>query len=143
MNISRRSFLKLAALSTAAVAVSASLTGCATPWTPSLTITYQEVAASEGAGLFTTTIKTRHKQEQWANGKKVAVSGEKFVVNTLQELDGYKTEKQIIDKITAALDKDYPFTEYKKKVTLVTENPEINKSFNSYTVTIEFKVEDV
>lgn len=29
MNISRRSFLKLAALSTAAVAVSASMTGCA------------------------------------------------------------------------------------------------------------------
>ena len=52
MNISRRSFLKLAALSTAAVAVSASLTGCATPWTPSLTITYQEVAASKDAKTF-------------------------------------------------------------------------------------------
>lgn len=140
MNISRRSFLKLAALSTAAVAVSASLTGCATPWTPSLTITYQEVAASEGDKLFTMTTKTRTGREPWENGKKVAVSGEKFVVNTLQELDGYKTEKQIIDKITAALDKDYPFTEYKKKVTLVTANPEINKSFNSYAVTIEFKV---
>lgn len=143
MNISRRSFLKLAALSTAAVAVSASLTGCTTPWTPSLTITYQEVAASKDAKLFTMTTKTRHECEPWENGKKVAVSGEKFVVNTLQELDGYKTEKQIIDKITAALDKDYPFTAYKKKVTLVTENPEINKSFNSYAVTIEFKVEDV
>lgn len=142
MNISRRSFLKLAALSTAAVAVSASLTGCATPWTPSLTITYQEVEVSEGAGLFTE-IKTRTGREPWENGKKVAVSGEKFVVNTLKELDGYKTNQQIIDKITAALDKDYPFTEYKKKVTLVTENPEINKSFNSYAVTIEFKVEDV
>ena len=140
MNISRRSFLKLAALSTAAVAVSASLTGCATPWTPSLTITYQEVAASKDAKLFTMTTKTRHECEPWENGKKVAVSGEKFVVNTLQELDGYKTEKQIIDKITAALDKDYPFTEYKKKVTLVKANPEINKSFNSYAVTIEFKV---
>lgn len=142
MNISRRSFLKLAALSTAAVAVSASMTGCATPWTPSLTITYQEVEASEGAGLFTMTTKTRTGREPWENGKKVAVSGEKFVVNTLQELDGYKTEKQIIDKITAALDKDYPFTEYKKKVTLVTANPEINKSFNSYAITIEFKVVD-
>lgn len=139
MNISRRSFLKLAALSTAAVAVSASMTGCATPWTPSLTITYQEVAA-EGAELFTTTVKTRDEQKPWENGKKVAVSGEKFVVNTLQELDGYKTEKQIIDKITAALDKDYPLTENKKKVTLVTANPEINKSFNSYAITIEFKV---
>lgn len=139
MNISRRSFLKLAALSTAAVAVSASMTGCATPWTPSLTITYQEVAA-EGAELFTTTVKTRDEQKPWENGKKVAVSGEKFVVNTLQELDGYKTEKQIIDKITAALDKDYPLTENKKKVTLVKANPEINKSFNSYAITIEFKV---
>lgn len=86
------------------------------------------------------TTKTRHECEPWENGKKVAVSGEKFVVNTLQELDGYKTEKQIIDKITAALDKDYPLTEYKKKVTLVKANPEINKSFNSYAVTIEFKV---
>lgn len=139
MNISRRSFLKLAALSTAAVAVSASLTGCATPWTPSLTITYQEVAASEGAKLFTETEKTRNGRKPWENGKKVAVSGEKFVVNTLQELDGYKTEKQIIDKITAALDEDYPLTEKKKKVTLVNANPEINKSFNSYAITIEFK----
>lgn len=140
MNISRRSFLKLAALSTAAVAVSASMTGCATPWTPSLTITYQEVAASEGAKLFTETEKTRNGRKPWENGKKVAVSGEKFVVNTLQELDGYKTEKQIIDKITAALDEDYPLTEKKKKVTLVNANPEINKSFNSYAITIEFKV---
>ena len=143
MNISRRSFLKLAALSTAAVAVSASMTGCATPWTPSLTITYQEVKASEDAKLFTKATKTRNGCKEWENGKKVAVSGEKFVTNTLRELDGYKTNQQIIDKITAALDKDYPFTEYKKKVTLVTENPEINKSFNSYAVTIEFKVEDV
>ena len=143
MNISRRSFLKLAALSTAAVAVSASMTGCATPWTPSLTITYQEVKASEDAELFTKATKTRNGCKGRENGKKVAVSGEKFVTNTLRELDGYKTNQQIIDKITAALDKDYPFTEYKKKVTLVTENPEINKSFNSYAVTIEFKVEDV
>lgn len=143
MNISRRSFLKLAALSTAAVAVSASLTGCATPWTPSLTITYQEVEASEGAGLFTTTTKTRNKHEPWANGKKVAVSGEKFVTNTLKELDGYKTDEQIINKITAALDEDYPFHDMKKKVTLVNADPEINKSFNSYAITIEFKVENV
>lgn len=138
MNISRRSFLKLAALSTAAVAVSASMTGCATPWTPSLTITYQEVAASEGAKLFTTTTKTLNKCEPWANGKKVAVSGEKFVVNTLKELDGYKTDDQIIKKITDALKEDYPFEG--KKVTLVNANPEINKSFNSYAITIEFKV---
>lgn len=143
MNISRRSFLKLAALSTAAVAVSASLTGCATPWTPSLTITYQEVAASKDAKLFTMTTKTRNECEPWENGKKVAVSGEKFVVNTLKELDGYKTDEQIINKITAALKKDYPFDDKKNQVILVNANPEINKSFNSYAITIEFKVKSV
>ena len=141
MNISRRSFLKLAALSTAAVAVSASMTGCATPWTPSLTITYQEVEATKGAGLFTTTKKAKNGHKQWENGKKVAVSGEKFVTKTLKELDGYKTDKQIIEKITAALKEDYPFDG--KKVTLVNADPEINKSLNSYAITIEFNVENV
>ena len=141
MNISRRSFLKLAALSTAAVAVSASMTGCATPWTPSLTITYQEVAA-DGEKLFTMTTKALNGHEQWENGKKVAVSGEKFVTNTLKELDGYKTDEEIINKITAALKEDYPFDDKKKKVTLVKADPEINKSFNSYAITIEFKVVD-
>ena len=138
MNISRRSFLKLAALSTAAVAVSASMTGCATPWTPSLTITYQEVEASKGAGLFTTTTSAKDGHKQWEKGKKVAVSGEKFVTNTLKELDGYKTDKQIIEKITAALKEDYSFEG--KKVTLVNADPEINKSFNTYAITIEFNV---
>ena len=141
MNISRRSFLKLAALSTAAVAVSASMTGCATPWTPSLTITYQEVEATKGAGLFTTTKKAKNGHKQWENGKKVAVSGEKFIANTLKELDGYKTDKQIIEKITAALKEDYPFDG--KKVTLVNADPEINKSLNSYAITIEFNVVNV
>ena len=142
MNISRRSFLKMAGLTTVAVAVSASMTGCATPWTPSLTITYQEVAA-DGKKLFTMTTKTLSEHERWENGKKVAVSGEKFVTDTLQELDGYKTEEQIIQKITAALKEDYPFDDKKKKVTLVNAEPEINKSFNSYAITIEFKVESV
>ena len=138
MNISRRSFLKLAALSTAAVAVSASMTGCATPWTPSLTITYQEVEASKGAGLFTTTTSAKDGHKQWEKGKKVAVSGEKFVTKTLKELDGYKTDKQIIEKITAALKEDYNFDG--KKVTLVNADPTINQSFNTYAITIEFKV---
>ena len=142
MILSRRSFLKLAALSTAAVAVSASMTGCATPWTPSLTITYQEVKASDSAKLFTTTTKTWSGHKQWENGKKVAVSGEKFVTNALKELDGYKTNEQIINKITAALNEDYPFVDT-KKITLVNANPEINKSFSSYAVTIKFTVENV
>ena len=138
MNISRRSFLKLAGLTTVAVAVSASMTGCATPWTPSLTITYQEVEASKGAGLFTTTTSAKDGHKQWEKGKKVAVSGEKFVTKTLKELDGYKTNEQIINKITAALKEDYNFDG--KKVTLENADPTINQSLNSYAITIEFKV---
>ena len=140
MNISRRSFLKLAALSTAAVAVSASMTGCATPWTPSLTIVYQEEKTGESYAFTGNDANVKAGGKKWENGKKVAVSGEKFVTNTLRELDGYKTDEEIINKITAALKEDYPFDG--KKVILVTANPEINKSFNSYAITIEFKVVD-
>ena len=72
MNISRRSFLKLAALSTAAVAVSASMTGCATVFTPNLSITYQEVdenGADKKDGA--TNGKTG-----WTDGKKVISGGD-------------------------------------------------------------------
>ena len=72
MNISRRSFLKLAALSTAAVAVSASMTGCATVFTPNLSITYQEVDAQG-------TVKTdgiTKGAEGWTDGKKVVSGGD-------------------------------------------------------------------
>lgn len=140
MNISRRSFLKLAALSTAAVAVSASMTGCATPWTPSLTIVYQEEKTGESYAFTGNDANVKAGGKKWENGKKVAVSGEKFVTNTLRELDGYKTDEEIIDKITAALKEDYSFDG--KKVTLVKADPEINKSFNTYAITIEFKVEN-
>ena len=140
MNISRRSFLKLAALSTAAVAVSASMTGCATPWTPSLTIVYQEEKTGESYAFTGNDANVKAGGKKWENGKKVAVSGEKFVTNTLKELDGYKTDEEIIDKITAALKEDYSFDG--KKVTLVKADPEINKSFNTYAITIEFKVEN-
>ena len=37
---------------------------------------------------------------------------------------------------------DYPFDDKTKKVTLVNADPEINKSFNTYAITIEFKVEN-
>ena len=140
MNISRRSFLKLAALSTAAVAVSASMTGCATPWTPSLTIVYQEEKTGESYAFTGNDANVKAGGKKWENGKKVAVSGEKFVTNTLKELDGYKTDEEIIDKITAALKEDYSFDG--KKVTLVKADPEINKSFNTYAITIEVKVEN-
>lgn len=72
MNISRRSFLKLAALSTAAVAVSASMTGCATVFTPNLSITYQEVTEQ---GEVNKNGVTKDKTG-WKDGKKVISGGD-------------------------------------------------------------------
>lgn len=72
MNISRRSFLKLAALSTAAVAVSASMTGCASVFTPNLSITYQEV---DKTGAVKTDGVTKNVKG-WTDGKKVISGGD-------------------------------------------------------------------
>ena len=72
MNISRRSFLKLAALSTAAVAVSASMTGCATVFTPNLSITYQEVDENGAVKKDGAT----NGKTGWTDGKKVISGGD-------------------------------------------------------------------
>ena len=72
MNISRRSFLKLAALSTAAVAVSASMTGCASVFTPNLSITYQEVTEQGEVNENGVTKDVKG----WTDGKKVISGGD-------------------------------------------------------------------
>lgn len=72
MNISRRSFLKLAALSTAAVAVSASMTGCANVFTPNLSITYQEVTEQGEVNKNGVTKDVKG----WTDGKKVISGGD-------------------------------------------------------------------
>lgn len=72
MNISRRSFLKLAALSTAAVAVSASMTGCASVFTPNLSITYQEVDENGAVKKDGVT----NGKTGWTDGKKVISGGD-------------------------------------------------------------------
>lgn len=72
MNISRRSFLKLAALSTAAVAVSASMTGCASVFTPNLSITYQEVTEQGEVNKNGAT----NGKTGWKDGKKVISGGD-------------------------------------------------------------------
>lgn len=74
MNISRRSFLKLAALSTAAVAVSASMTGCASVFTPNLSITYQEVDAQGEVNKNGVTKDLTEKG--WKDGQKVISGGD-------------------------------------------------------------------
>ena len=72
MNISRRSFLKMAALSTAAVAVSASMTGCASVFTPNLSITSQEVTEQGEVNKNGVTKDVKG----WTDGKKVISGGD-------------------------------------------------------------------
>ena len=79
MNISRRSFLKLAALSTAAVAVSASMTGCANAsfFSPNVSVVLQEKATTDGKYAFTgieSNLINTTDHKIWEKGSKVASS---------------------------------------------------------------------
>ena len=124
MNISRRSFLKLAALSTAAVAVSASMTGCANAsfFSPNVSVVLQEKAAADGKYAFTGEARnlintTEHKI--WEKGSKVASSENVSLTNR-----DNKTEKMTADNakklVEDTLKKDYNMTG--KTVTLDTSN---------------------
>lgn len=76
MNISRRSFLKLAALSTAAVAVSASMTGCANAsfFSPNVSVVLQEKKVN-GAYAFTGNKDNLLADKTlWKDGSKVVSS---------------------------------------------------------------------
>lgn len=141
MNISRRSFLKLAALSTAAVAVSASMTGCATPWTPSLTIVYQEEKTGESyafTGNANNLINaTDHKI--WENGKKTAQSKDQFFLDLLKDLENWSDDDKVTTKIADELAKDYKMDG--KKVTIFGD-PQVNSSATAHTITFIFKVEN-
>ena len=141
MNISRRSFLKLAALSTAAVAVSASMTGCATPWTPNLTIVYQEEKTGESyafTGNANPLINaTDHKI--WENGKKTVQSKDQFFLDLLKDLKNWSDNDEVAKKITAELAKDYTMTS--KKVTIV-DKPKVESKTTAHTITFIFKVEE-
>lgn len=139
MNISRRSFLKLAALSTAAVAVSASMTGCATPWTPNLTIVYQEKKTDDA---YTFTGNTGNlidstKNKIWKDGKKTVQSKEQFFLDLLKDLENWTDNDEVAKKITAELAKDYTMTG--KKVTVV--DAKNNDTATAHTITFIFKVE--
>ena len=141
MNISRRSFLKLAALSTAAVAVSASMTGCANAsfFSPNVSVVLQEKKVT-GAYAFTgdkdnlLTGKTL-----WKDGSKVASSENVSLTNVAN-----KTEKMTADNakqlVEDTLKKDYNMTG--KTVTLDTSNSYKFKAMDPshYVLTIIFTV---
>ena len=140
MNISRRSFLKLAALSTAAVAVSASLTGCATPWTPSLTIVYQEEKTGESyafTGSADNLIDST-KNKIWEDGKKTVQSKEQFFLDLLKDLQNWSDNDEVAKKITAELAKDYKMDG--KMVTDV--EPTVKSTATAHTITFTFKVKE-
>lgn len=144
MNISRRSFLKLAALSTAAVAVSASMTGCANAsfFSPNVSVVLQEKAAADGKYAFTGEARnlintTEHKI--WEKGSKVASSENVSLTNR-----DNKTEKMTADNakklVEDTLKKDYNMTG--KTVTLDASNSFKFKAQDPshYVLTITFTV---
>lgn len=140
MNISRRSFLKLAALSTAAVAVSASMTGCATPWTPNLTIVYQEEKTGESYAFTgnANNLIDSTKNKIWENGKKTVQSKDQFFLDLLKDLKNWSDNDEVAKKITAELAKDYTMTS--KKVTVT--DAKSDSSATAHTITFIFKVEN-
>lgn len=144
MNISRRSFLKLAALSTAAVAVSASMTGCSGTsfFNPNVSVVLQEKATADGKYAFTGEARnlintTDHKI--WEKGSKVASSENVSLTNR-----DNKTEKMTADNakklVEDTLKKDYNMTG--KTVTLDASNSFKFKAQDPshYVLTITFTV---
>lgn len=130
MNISRRSFLKLAALSTAAVAVSASMTGCANAsfFSPNVSVVLQEKATADGKYAFTGEKSNLLADKTiWKDGSKVASSENVSLTNR-----DNKTEKMTADNAKKLVEKTLK-EDYKldgKKVTLDT------------TGSFEFKAQD-
>lgn len=141
MNISRRSFLKLAALSTAAVAVSASMTGCATVLKPNVSVVLQEKANSEGKYAFTGDAKNLiadHKA--WEKGRKVASSEEVSLAKLADKIKDMTAEsaKKLVKDTLA---KDYKVDS--KTINLDTQDAALKfeaTNATHYVLTITFTV---
>lgn len=136
MNISRRSFLKLAALSTAAVAVSTSMTGCATVFTPNLTIVYQEEKTGESYAFTGNDANVKAGGKKWENGKKTVQSKDQFFLDLLKDLNNWSDKDEVAKKISAELAKDYTMTG--KKITI--GEPTVKSTATAHTITFIFKV---
>ena len=145
MNISRRSFLKLAALSTAAVAVSASMTGCSGTsfFNPNVSVVLQEKKVN-GAYVFTGNKDnlidtTEHKI--WENGSKVASSENVPLTdlnNKIQAMANADAKKLVED----TLKKDYKM-DGKEVIFGTTKSFEfVAQDPSHHVLTITFKVKD-
>ena len=139
MNISRRSFLKLAALSTAAVAVSASMTGCSSVLKPNVSVVLQEKKVN-GAYAFTGDAKNLLADKTiWKDGSKVASSEDVSLAKLADKITKMATTdaKKLVED---TLKKDYNMTG--KTVTLDTSNSFEFKAQDPshYVLTITFTV---
>lgn len=122
MNISRRSFLKLAALSTAAVAVSASMTGCANApfFSPNVSVVLQEKATTDGKYAFTgieSNLINTTDHKIWEKGSKVA-SSENVSMTKLADKIKDMANASAQELVEKTLKEDYKLDG--KKVTLDT-----------------------
>lgn len=142
MNISRRSFLKLAALSTAAVAVSASMTGCANAsfFSPNVSVVLQEKAAADGKYAFTGEKSNLLADKAiWKDGSKVA-SSENVSMTKLADKIKDMANASAQELVEKTLKEDYKLDG--KKVTLDTTGSFKFKAQDPshYVLTITFTV---
>ena len=144
MILSRRSFLKLAALSTAAVAVSASMTGCSGTsfFNPNVSVVLQEKATADGKYAFTGEASnlintTEHKI--WEKGSKVASSENVPMTNLANKIkDMANADAQKL--VAETLKKDYKMDGKTVKLDTAESLKFVAQDPSHYVLTITFTV---
>lgn len=143
MNISRRSFLKLAALSTAAVAVSASMTGCSGTsfFNPNVSVVLQEKKVN-GAYAFTGNKDNLLADKTlWKDGSKV-VSSENVPMTNLTNKIKAMTNADAKKLLEDTLKKDYKLDGKTVKLGTTESFEFVAQDPSHYVLTITFKVEE-
>ena len=141
MNISRRSFLKLAALSTAAVAVSASMTGCsnASILNPNVSIVLQEKKVNEAYAFTGDSANLLADKTLWKDGSKVA-SSENVSLAKLPEKIKDMANKDAKKLVEDTLKKDYKMDNKEVKLDTDAAFKFDAKDPSHYVLTITFTV---
>ncbi len=141
MNISRRSFLKLAALSTAAVAVFASMTGCSGTsfFNPNVSVVLQEKKVN-GAYAFTGNKDNLLADKTlWKDGSKVASSENVSLTNRdnkIQNMTNADAQKLVAE----TLKKDYKMDGKTVKLDTTESLKFVAQDPSHYVLTITFTV---
>ena len=144
MILSRRSFLKLAALSTAAVAVSASMTGCSGTsfFNPNVSVVLQEKATADGKYAFTgeaSNLIDSTKNKIWEKGSKVASSENVPMTNLANKIkDMANADAQKL--VAETLKKDYKMDGKTVKLDTTESLKFVAQDPSHYVLTITFTV---